>query len=78
MSRFFWGGLLLLTLAGTGAAQPLTAQNRYADASSDACRANCSNTSAQCKRVCPTVLGAPCVASCDSQYQTCVQACQNR
>jgi hypothetical protein len=78
VARFFLGGLLLLTLVGTGTAETLTAPKRYADASSDACRASCSSTSAQCKRICPTVLGAPCVASCDSQYQTCIQACQNR
>jgi len=78
MSRWFAGGLLLVTLVGMAAAQTSTVNKRYADASSDACRASCSSTSAQCKRVCPTVLGAPCLASCDSQYQTCIQGCQNK
>ena len=49
-----------------------------ADATSQACLANCDNQSAACKRVCPTTLGAPCAASCDSQAQVCRQSCQSR
>ena len=51
---------------------------RLADASSQACIANCDNQNAACKRVCPTTLGAPCAAACDSQAQVCRQGCQPR
>jgi hypothetical protein len=51
---------------------------RFADATSDACFANCANQVASCKRVCPTTLNTPCLTSCDSQAQTCKQSCQSR
>lgn len=54
------------------------AKLRLADASSDACRANCNNQNEACKRVCPTTLGAPCSVSCDSQAEVCRQSCQPR
>jgi hypothetical protein len=72
------GGLLVIMLVGTAAAAAGNVSRRYADASSDACLASCSSDNTQCKRVCPTVLGAPCIASCDSQYQTCTRSCQNK
>jgi hypothetical protein len=79
--KWFLGGVLIVTLAGAALAETGTAGNmrpRFASAASDACQANCSNTAAQCKRVCPAVFGTPCLASCDSQYQTCQQGCQGR
>ncbi len=72
------GGLLVVMLVGTAAAAAGNDSRRYGDASSDACLASCSSDNTQCKRVCPTVLGAPCIASCDSQYQTCTRSCQNK
>lgn len=54
------------------------AKLRLADATSQACTANCDNQNAACKRVCPTTLGAPCITSCDSQAQVCRQSCQPR
>ena len=76
--KWVLGGLLLVTLVGTAAAEPGTVKKRYASSASDACLASCSSSNANCKRVCPAVLGAPCLASCDSQYQTCTQGCQNK
>jgi len=51
---------------------------QMADATTDTCLARCADTSAACKRVCPSTFGTPCQASCDSQYQMCRQSCQNR
>jgi hypothetical protein len=78
--KWILGGLLLITLVGTAAAENgITIRQRFAaSASAEACLANCSSNNANCKRVCPAVLGAPCLASCDSQYQTCTQGCQNK
>ncbi len=72
------GGLLLVTLVGTAAAEAGSVRQRFAAASSDACFASCSSNNAQCKRVCPAVLNTACLASCESQYQTCTQSCQNK
>jgi hypothetical protein len=72
---------LVLALAGTAFAQTgtdLRTRLRLADATSDACMANCSNANASCKRVCPTTFNAPCLSACDSQAQTCRQGCQPR
>jgi hypothetical protein len=79
--KWILGGLLLITLVGTAAAETGIAGNirqRLASASSEACLASCASNNTNCKRVCPAVLGAPCLASCDSQYQTCTQSCQNK
>ena len=54
------GGLILASLVAAAAAETGTVGQRYATASSDACLASCSSTNAECKRVCPAVLGAPC------------------
>ena len=78
MLKWFLGGLLLVTLVGTAAAEAGAVRQRYASTASEACFASCSSSSAECKRVCPAVLGAPCLASCDSQYQTCTRSCQNK
>jgi hypothetical protein len=62
--------------AGTG---PVSiGKLRLADATSDACFANCANQNASCKRVCPTTFSTPCLGACDSQMQTCTQSCQSR
>jgi hypothetical protein len=76
--KWLFGGLLLITLVGTAAAEAGKVRQRYATAASDACVASCSSTNAECKRVCPAVLGAPCLASCDSQYQSCTRGCQGK
>jgi hypothetical protein len=51
---------------------------RFADATSDACFANCASQNDSCKRVCPTTFSTPCVSACDSQAQTCRLSCQSR
>lgn len=79
--KWMLGGLLLMALVGSASAESGTAGNirqRFANASSEACLSNCANANASCKRVCPTTFGTPCLASCDSQFQTCTQSCQNR
>jgi hypothetical protein len=71
---------VLLGLASTAAMANQT-QSRYprvADATTDACMANCATQNASCQRVCPTTLSAPCVSSCEAQAQTCRQSCQTR
>ena len=72
---------LVLALAGTAFAAPGTdirPRLRLADATADACMANCSSANAACKRVCPTTFNPPCLGACDSQAQTCRQGCQPR
>jgi len=73
-------GLIALALACLGVAvgsrHGLESLTRVADASTDACLARCADTSAACKRVCPSTFGAPCLSSCDSQHQMCRQSCQ--
>ncbi|AUC99075.1 hypothetical protein QU42_25980 [Bradyrhizobium sp. UASWS1016] len=54
------------------------ARLRVADATSDACLANCATQDASCQRICPTTLRSPCVSACESQAQTCRQACQSQ
>jgi hypothetical protein len=49
---------------------------RLADATSDACLANCATQNASCQRVCPTTLSTPCISSCEAQAQTCRQSCR--
>jgi len=75
---------LIVSLSFSQLAQALPEQNmsrvnlRLADATSQACIANCDNQNAACKRVCPTTLSTPCFVSCDSQTQVCRQTCQPR
>lgn len=71
--------VLSLALIGTAAAGQSNVsfgKLRLADATSDACLANCASQNDSCKRVCPTTLGAPCQSACDSQAQTCRQGCR--
>ena len=73
--------VLLFAMFGTAIADPgplSMSKLRVADASSDACFANCSSQNQSCRRVCPTTLSTPCLSSCDSQMQTCRQSCQGR
>jgi len=70
--------VLLPELAQASSENFSWAKLRFADATSQACIANCDNQNAACKRVCPTTLGAPCFAACDSQAQVCRQSCQPR
>lgn len=65
-----------MTLIGTAFAQGSAAGQRNAAAAAEACLASCSKSSADCKRLCPNVLGAPCLTSCDSQYGMCTRGCQ--
>jgi hypothetical protein len=79
MMRMILAAAFLMTLFGTAVAEPVSALKvrlRLADATVDACLANCANTNASCKRVCPTTLSTPCLITCDSQAQTCRQSCQ--
>lgn len=71
-------GLSLSQFAQASTEDFSRAKLRVADASTQACIANCDNQNAACKRVCPTTLGAPCAASCDSQAQVCRQGCRPR
>jgi hypothetical protein len=74
------GAAVLFAMFGTAIADsgPSMSKLRIADASSDACFANCSSENQSCRRVCPTTLSTPCLSSCDSQMQTCRQSCQGR
>jgi hypothetical protein len=79
--RFLLAGLVSLLVIGMAAADPLvvtTGKVRLAEATIDACIANCASQSDSCKRVCPTTLSAPCISSCDSQAQTCRLACRSK
>ena len=49
---------------------------RVADATTDACLANCATQNQNCQRVCPTTLSTPCISSCNAQAQTCREACR--
>jgi hypothetical protein len=71
---------LLAVAAPTLAAHDVAVKNklRFADATSDACFANCASQNDSCKRVCPTTFSTPCISACDSQAQTCRQSCQSR
>jgi hypothetical protein len=72
---------LLISLTASALADPGIAARsrlRFADATADACFANCANDNASCKRVCPTTFGTPCLNACDSQMQTCRQGCRSR
>lgn len=68
--------LLMIGTAAAGQANFSVGKLRLADATSDACLANCASQNESCKRVCPTTLGAPCQSACDSQAQTCRQSCR--
>jgi hypothetical protein len=70
--------MIAATLAATDTKAGHDPATRVADATTDTCLARCADTSAACKRVCPSTFGTPCQASCDSQYQMCRQSCQNR
>ncbi len=77
--KFLLTAMVVVVFASTADAEPARpAKLRLAGAQTDACVASCATQNASCKRVCPTTLSAPCVNSCDSQMQTCVQSCQNR
>jgi hypothetical protein len=81
MLRTTLGVAILMALLGTAAAEPglpLQRSLRFADATADACFANCANVNASCKRVCPTTLSTPCISTCDSQAQTCRESCKSR
>lgn len=65
-------------LATTAVADQRRIPLRLADATTDACLANCATQNASCQRVCPTTLSAPCVSSCEAQAQTCRQSCRRQ
>lgn len=69
---------LCFTLIGTAMAGTIssTGKLRLADASTDACFANCASQNNSCKRTCPATFSTPCLSSCDSQAQTCQRSCQ--
>ena len=69
--------LLLIGTAAAGQGNVSIGKWRMADATSDACFANCASTNDSCKRVCPTTLGAPCQSVCDSQAKTCREGCRS-
>jgi hypothetical protein len=71
--------VLISALLGPAVAQTSPKKlSRFADATSDACVANCASQNESCKRVCPTTFSTPCLNACDSQAQTCRQGCQPR
>jgi hypothetical protein len=74
--RLMYSGLLLLVL--TGMASAGAQKLRFADATSDACAANCSTQAASCKRACPATFSTPCVTSCDNRAETCQRSCRAR
>lgn len=74
--------VICVTLLGLLATPALADQHRnrlrIADATTDACLANCATQNASCQRVCPTTLATPCISSCQAQAQTCVQSCRRQ
>ena len=79
--KLAFSAAFLLALIGPALADPsiaLQSRLRFADATTEACFANCANENASCKRVCPITFNTPCLSACDSQMQTCRQSCQNR
>ena len=70
--------IVILGAAIAGPSPTSKSKLRLADATADACIARCTNENASCKRVCPTTFGVPCLNACDTQMQTCQQACQGR
>jgi hypothetical protein len=70
--------VLIGLLAGPAVADQHRNRLRVADATTDACLANCATQNASCQRVCPTTLSAPCVSSCEAQAQTCRQSCRRQ
>jgi hypothetical protein len=78
--KFAFGAIFLLTLIEPSLADSVMAGKsrlRFADATADACFANCASQNASCKQVCPTTLSTPCLGACDSQAQTCRLSCQS-
>jgi hypothetical protein len=67
---------LTVLLATTAVADQHRNRLRLADATTDACMANCATQNASCQRVCPTTLSTPCISSCEAQAQTCRQSCR--
>lgn len=85
IARPWWttvgAGLVIMVAAFPAEADPMQGAapaKRLADATTDTCLARCADTSAACKRVCPSTFGTPCQSTCDSQYQMCRQSCQSR
>lgn len=78
MKRLGRVALFCILVPHTVWAEGLATKFRVAQSSTEACLANCAAVDASCKRICPTTLGAPCISSCDSQAQTCRQACRGR
>jgi hypothetical protein len=79
--KLAFSAAFLLIQIGPVLADPsivLKSRLRFADATAEACFANCANQNASCKRVCPVTFSTPCLSACDSQLQTCRQACQNK
>jgi Flp pilus assembly protein TadG len=79
--KFALFAVLLFSVAGAavaGTSAVSVGKLRLADATADACFANCVSQNASCKRVCPTTFSTPCLGACDSQMQTCTQSCQGR
>lgn len=79
--RFILGSAILVSLVATAVAEPVAVSDRtkrVADATTDACLANCASQAESCKRACPTTFRTPCVSACDSQAQTCTQSCRTR
>jgi hypothetical protein len=68
----------MIGAAAAGTDTAINTRQRLADAAADSCAADCANTNASCKRVCPTTFGAPCLSSCDNQALTCRQSCQSK
>lgn len=77
--RIALGAGLVIAATAFAAADPMAGAGpvkQLADAATDTCLARCADTSAGCKRVCPSTFGTPCQSTCDSQYQMCRQGCQ--
>jgi hypothetical protein len=79
--RLVFSVAVLFALIAPALAEPnilLKNRLRLADATSDACFANCASRSDACRRVCPTTFNVPCINACDSQAQTCRLGCQSK
>ena len=64
--KFALSAVISFSLVAAAAAEPRGSANmsrwKLADASADACMANCSNQVDACKRVCPATFNVPIVA----------------
>jgi hypothetical protein len=67
---------IFLTLIGVASADAGGQKLRFANATTDACVANCSTQVASCKRACPVTFSTPCLNACDNQAETCSRSCQ--